>query len=183
MGCGSSTIRSKEKRRKRRNDKRRKRIKTKDGVSVGEGVTPNDKNEVESLTEEEDVYDMLEVTVTLTKKRSKAEFVDGGGSIHCLVAGIRVNLESLMILHLDKPGMYGELEEGSIIQEIDRVPVFSGEQFASAIRNKKSFQLAFIHPSESDVHRITVGGSNEGPISVHPESLTIDWTIIPTCGD
>lgn len=85
--------------------------------------------------------------------------------------GFTVSKDSLMITDIQNPKLR-MLPQGSIIREVDGVPVFNWEQFWRNIQGKRKYALLVILPETLGVFEVQRDAQDRN-IWVHPESLTI----------
>lgn len=87
--------------------------------------------------------------------------------------GFTVDKDSLMILDvLDLSLQEKRLPPGSIIREIDGVPVYDYSQFRSHIENKNRFKLSVLVPGTTGIWKVRPNSRNRH-IDVHRESLVV----------
>jgi len=92
--------------------------------------------------------------------------------------GFTVDKVSLMILDvLDLSLQEKRLPPGSIIREIDRVPVYDYSQFRSHIENKNRYILSVLVPGTTGIWKVRPNSQNRH-IDVHRESLVVSTTTL-----
>jgi len=92
--------------------------------------------------------------------------------------GFVVDKVSLMILDvLDLSLREKRLPPGSIIREIDRVPVYDYNQFSSHIENKNRYILSVLVPATTGIWKVRPNSRNR-QIDVHRESLVVSTTTL-----
>jgi len=89
--------------------------------------------------------------------------------------GFTVNKDSLMITDIQNPKLK-MLPKGSIIREVDGVPIFNWTQFCRNIKGKSKYALLVILPETLGVFEVQTNVHDRN-IWVHPESLTIATNI------
>lgn len=89
--------------------------------------------------------------------------------------GFTVNKDSLMITDIQNPNLK-MLPQGSIIREVDGVPIFNWTQFCRNIKGKRKYALLVILPETIGVFEI-LPAVPDRCILVHPESLTVNTNI------
>jgi len=92
--------------------------------------------------------------------------------------GFTVDKVSLMILDvLDLSLQEKRLPPGSIIREIDRVPVYDYSQFRTHIENKSHYILSVLVPGTTGIWKVRPNSRNRH-IDVHRESLVVSTTTL-----
>jgi len=104
-------------------------------------------------------------------KRFPVELVDH------LNPGFKVDEQSLMIIEVSNPMLQEQmLPQGSIIREVDRIPVYEWSQFCSHVENKRRYLLSVLVPSTTGVWKVRPN-SKHRQIIVHPESLSVSTNL------
>jgi len=99
---------------------------------------------------------------------------ENGGS-----RGYKIEENSLMIIDITNPLLQGQmLPEGSIIREIDGVPVYDYHQFCTHIANKSKYTVTVLTPKTTGVWKVSPF-KRYRKIVVHKETLVVHSTTIP----
>jgi len=93
--------------------------------------------------------------------------------------GFKIEEKSLMIIDITNPLLQRQrLPEGSIIREIDGVPVYDYHQFCTHITNKSKYTLTVLTPTTTGVWKVSPF-KHHRKIVVHKETLVVYSTTIP----
>lgn len=94
--------------------------------------------------------------------------------------GFKIEENSLMIIDITNRLLQLQmLPEGSIIRDIDGVPVYDYHQFCNHIENKSKYTMTVLTPTTTGVWKVSPL-KHHRRIVVHKETLVVQSTTIPT---